>query len=586
MSRVSCKFVARASRGTVLVAVIVVLVVLQLLVIAVSVAGSRDQDLTVRRLEASRAYYAAEAVANMAIREVARNADEDGDGGIGTVFSNAPLAAPTIGPGGASGVATTSVTSGVTTIFADSAAGVASRSISARVRRIAPISTSDAGVFVEMWAVTSAPSALSSIPWTSSPTWAAVLPSVNIPAMSSVARWAGGPSGKYGVRFKGGIAIPSTGTWNFRTTSDDGSDLWINGVRVVNNDGLHSSQARTGSAVLAAGTYSFECRMFENGGSSNLWLEWQAPGSASYSLVPPSAFTCTPTTTIPPVAAATTISINGAAGSPQAGVDGYSSASGSYGGGNVFTTGVPVSTNATAAGSWTVAGSARVTVDGLVGPGASASSVIQVNAPAVMTGTNAALTTKLGVMVQGRPLTLPASSGAWSSNSNLTIAADTRYSSFSAGASATITISGNVALIIDGDFSMTGSSQLELAANSSLDLYAGGNATLNGSAKINSVTAEPKRVRIHMTNSASRDVTLGGSAKVHATVRNAFGRLVLGSGAGSDAELFGAFHGNAIVISQNARLHADLSVFPSPSGSGVGGPAPGQAVVSAWTQTP
>lgn len=569
-----------------LVAVIVALVVLQLLVIAVSVAGARDQDLTVRRLEASRAYYAAEAVANMALREVARNADEDGDGGIGTVFANAPLAAPVIGAGGARGVVTTSISGGVTTIFADSASGAASRTVSARVRRIAPVSATQAGVFAEMWAVPTAPSSLSSIPWSSAPSWAAVLPNINLPSLASVTRWPGGPTRRYGMRFKGNITIPSAGTWTFRVTSDDGSDLWINGVRVVNNDGQHSSQSRTGSVVLSAGTVSFECRMFENSGHSNVWLEWRGPGVASYTLVPLSAFTCTPTTTIPPVAAATTISINGAAGSPQAGVDGYSSASGSYGGGNVFTTGVSMSTNATAASSWTAAGLARVTVDGLVGPGASASSVIQVSAPAVMTGTNAALTTKLGVMVQGFPLTLPASSGAWSSGANLTIAANTRYTSFSASGGATITISGNVALIIDGDLSMSGTSRIELAANSSLDLYIGGNATLSGSAQMNAAVADPKLVRVHMTNAATRDFTLGGSSKVHATIRNAFGRLVLGSGAGSDAELFGAFHGNAIVISQNARLHADLSVFPSPSGSGVGGPAPGQAVISAWTQTP
>ncbi|MBY0111903.1 MAG: hypothetical protein K2Y21_03715 [Phycisphaerales bacterium] len=576
----------RSSRGTVLVAAIVALVVLQLLVVAVSVAGARDQDLTVRRLEASRAYYAAEAVANMAMREVARNADEDGDGGIGTVFASVPSAAPAIGPAGASAVATTAVSNGVTTIYANSAAGVATRTVSARARRIAPVSATQAGVFAEMWSMTTAPTSLSSIPWGSAASWATVMPNVNLPSLGAVSRWPGGPSTRYGVRFKGNLTIPSAGTWSFRVTSDDGSDLWINGVRVVNNDGQHSSQAQTGSAVLAAGAVAFECRLFQNGGGSNLWLEWQGPGVASYTLVPASAFTCTPTTTIPPVAAATTISINGASGSPQAGVDGYSSASGSYGGGNVFTAGVPMSTNATAAGSWTVAGSSRVTVDGLVGPGASASSVIQVTAPAVMTGTNAALATRIGVMVQGFPLTLPGSSGAWSSNSDLTIAANTRYASLSAGGNATITVNGNVALIVDGDLSLTGSSQIELAANSSLDLYVGGNLTLNGSAKINALGANPKLVRIHMTNSASRDVTLGGSSKVHATVRSAFGRLVLGSGAGSDAELFGTFHGNAIVISQNARLHADLSVFPSPSGSGSGGSGPGAAVISAWTQTP
>ncbi len=85
-------------RGTVVVAVIVALVVLQILVYAVAVTGARDQDLTVRRLEAARSCYAAEAVANMSMREIGRNVDEDGNGTIGTVFSAATP--PAIGPAG------------------------------------------------------------------------------------------------------------------------------------------------------------------------------------------------------------------------------------------------------------------------------------------------------------------------------------------------------------------------------------------------------------------------------------------------------------------------------------------------------
>jgi hypothetical protein len=47
--------------------------------------NSRDQDLTVQRLDTVRAFYAAEGGINMAIREMMVNLDEDGDGTIGSI---------------------------------------------------------------------------------------------------------------------------------------------------------------------------------------------------------------------------------------------------------------------------------------------------------------------------------------------------------------------------------------------------------------------------------------------------------------------------------------------------------------------
>jgi hypothetical protein len=67
------------------VALIVVLLVVNLIVVCMVVGGGRDHELTVRRAETVRAFYAAEAGANMAIREMMQNADEDGDGTIGTI---------------------------------------------------------------------------------------------------------------------------------------------------------------------------------------------------------------------------------------------------------------------------------------------------------------------------------------------------------------------------------------------------------------------------------------------------------------------------------------------------------------------
>lgn len=564
-------------RGTVVVAVVVALVMLQLVVYAVAVGGSREQNLTVRRLEAARTYYAAEAVANMAIREIARNVDEDANGTVGGVYSS--VTAPPIGVGGGTAWATASTTAGVTTVTVAGANGLATRTITANVQRVVATAATQ-GLFVEMWTATTGLSALSNIPWATTASWATVMPNVNMPSQGSIARWTGGPTGRYGVRFKGNIIIPATGTWNFRISSDDGSDLWINGVRVINNDGLHSNTARTGSAVLTAGTYSFECRMFENGGSSNLWAEWQGPGVASYTLIPSSAFTCSPSVDIPPVAAAATIGIVGGAGSPQAGVDGFNSGAGAYGSGNILSSGVLMATNAIAASQWSVSGNAALTVDGRVGVGGSPGTVISVAAPATMTGTNAALTRRIGPIIQGRPLSLPATSGAYSSNSDLTISTNRRYSSFNCAGSATITISGNVSLIIDGTFTMAGTSSFVLAPNSSLDLYVGDTITLNNDAAINAASQDPKRVNIYQFNTASRDLAMNAQSKVYARVLNPFGRAVLSG----TSELFGSFHGNAISITQNGRIHADVAALPT-TGAGVGGSSPGQAVVKAWSQT-
>ena len=72
-------------RGAVVVMLIVALVLALLVVSGLVLSTGREQDLTVRRLEAVQSLYAAEAGMNMAIRELVTNTDDDGDGTIGTV---------------------------------------------------------------------------------------------------------------------------------------------------------------------------------------------------------------------------------------------------------------------------------------------------------------------------------------------------------------------------------------------------------------------------------------------------------------------------------------------------------------------
>lgn len=84
-------------RGTAVAAMVIVMAVIGLIVTGLVLSGSRDQDLTVRRLESARAFYAGEAAANMAVKEIVDGVDYDGDGHVGGVSDDSSNATdPTI----------------------------------------------------------------------------------------------------------------------------------------------------------------------------------------------------------------------------------------------------------------------------------------------------------------------------------------------------------------------------------------------------------------------------------------------------------------------------------------------------------
>jgi YVTN family beta-propeller protein len=82
----------------------------------------------------------------------------------------------------------------------------------------------------------------------------------------------------FGIQFTGTLTVPQAGTYQFSTTSDDGSDLRIDSTTVVNNDGLHGSTTVTGSIALSAGSHSLRVRFFERTGSQVLNVNYAPPG--------------------------------------------------------------------------------------------------------------------------------------------------------------------------------------------------------------------------------------------------------------------------------------------------------------------
>ncbi len=83
----------------------------------------------------------------------------------------------------------------------------------------------------------------------------------------------------FGFQFNGYLNVPSDGEYVFYTNSDDGSQLFIDGHHVVNNDGLHGPQEVSGRIALQAGQHEIVVTFFEKTGGELLNVSWQGPGT-------------------------------------------------------------------------------------------------------------------------------------------------------------------------------------------------------------------------------------------------------------------------------------------------------------------
>jgi|GEM_PF-3875032 len=72
------------------------------------------------------------------------------------------------------------------------------------------------------------------------------------------------------VRFTGKINITTAGTYTFGTRSDDASALYVDGIRVVNNNNFQGMTTRTGTIALTSGLHDIMVVMCENGGGAGL----------------------------------------------------------------------------------------------------------------------------------------------------------------------------------------------------------------------------------------------------------------------------------------------------------------------------
>lgn len=275
-------------RGVAAIVMIVLLLVVDLIALGMVLGGARDQDLTVRRLETVQAFYAAEAGMNMAVREIMLDADEDGDGTTGGI-SDDDDDANDPGFGAARVRVTRSPDAGGTLLTSEGRAGQSDRKLEATFTGSSgPAGAS--GLLASYFIDDGWPSRLSDIDWSAAPDATGVVSQLNWPGTSDATPfWVGGPNTNYGAEFTGTITVDETGSWRFYTYSDDGSKLWINGIEVVNNDGLHSMHERSGTITLTAGAHEFMVRFFERSGNHGLIVSWRGPGVPGKTIIPAEA---------------------------------------------------------------------------------------------------------------------------------------------------------------------------------------------------------------------------------------------------------------------------------------------------------
>ncbi|MBL0869506.1 MAG: hypothetical protein IBJ18_02900 [Phycisphaerales bacterium] len=560
-------------RGGVAVCVLIALVALQLVVATLVVSGSRDADVAEKSAAALRSQYAADGAMAMSLRELYTNVDEDGDGLAGTISNDGNAGSdPLIGGARAGVSATTAGTD--TTVTATGSSSTASRKMAAVVRSVAGSSgTLGRGLLVEGWALASAPSNLASVNWNSTPSVVGTVLDINFPNGSGQRRWAGGPNNRWAARFSGKITVPQAGTWTFSTNSDDGSDLWINGTRVVNNDGLHSPQVRSGTIVLTEGTHDFVARVFDNGGGNAVIVSWQAPGATTSTIIPPTAFTFD-NDGLAHAVGHTSVAFWGDGSTTGATVDGMNSGAGVYGGGNVLNNSVVVATNSTASNTFQMSDLAQIKGNAVVGPGGDPAAVIATWSGSTITGTRTAQTSLSGVFFQTAP-TLT-SAGSLSSGADTTITSDRRYSSISLWNGGSITISGHVRLVVDGNIGLSNNARIIINNGSSLTIYAGGNVSIWNDSTVNA-SGLPSACYIVLTGTSSQfNMTDRAVCSAHVQGPTAAANL---SGNGAGVDFTGTLRVNTIQASTKARLHLDIA------GSSTSGTPAGRSILS-WTDLP
>ncbi len=128
--------------------------------------------------------------------------------------------------------------------------------------------------------------------------------STNGPAVGSLG------TTNFSVRWTGKIEAPVDGSYTFRTYSDDGIRVWINGTKIIDawiDQGAGNPNVSTAITLSANTKYDIKVEYYQGGGAASAKLEWNYPGHG---------YTGVPKDRLYPDGTVSTVSVTGVAVNP------------------------------------------------------------------------------------------------------------------------------------------------------------------------------------------------------------------------------------------------------------------------------
>jgi hypothetical protein len=99
-----------------------------------------------------------------------------------------------------------------------------------------------------------------------------------------------------GMEISGFIRLERAGDYDFRTLSNDGVRVYLDGRTIIDDPGQHADQfsAERRVTISAPGWYALGLRYFQRKGTASLGLYWRGPGDTDFHAVPPEALAHAP----------------------------------------------------------------------------------------------------------------------------------------------------------------------------------------------------------------------------------------------------------------------------------------------------
>ena len=105
-----------------------------------------------------------------------------------------------------------------------------------------------------------------------------IVPHINFGDVNSMrVQIPGTPNEDFVWTFSGTVLVEKAGKYTFCSSSDDGSNVYIDGIQVVDDDGLHGPTERCGDIRLGQGKHIAFVDGFQAGGGGSIVVKYQGP---------------------------------------------------------------------------------------------------------------------------------------------------------------------------------------------------------------------------------------------------------------------------------------------------------------------